>query len=176
VHNRDAGWRDQAALNFKLMNLNDKYRTLFNTYSINTPLRVAHFMAQIEHESGGFKFLTELGGKKYFEKYEGRKDLGNTTAGDGYKFRGRGYIQVTGRANYTALSKDSKIDFLNNPELLSQEANAMISALWYWNKRKLNTLADKDNILGITKKINGGTNGLEDRKRLLIKWKSILKI
>ena len=156
------------------MNLNDKYKTLFNSYHVNTPLRIAHFMAQIEHESGGFKFLTELGGKKYFEKHEGRKDLGNTVIGDGFKFRGRGYIQVTGRANYTVLSKDVRIDFLNNPDSLSEEANAMISALWYWGKHKLNELADLDNIETITKRINGGFNGLTERKKLLIKWKSII--
>lgn len=158
------------------MNLNEKYKTLFNSYHVNTPIRIAHFMAQIEHESGGFKFLTELGNKKYFDKYQGRKDLGNIYGGDGYKYRGRGYIQITGRANYTMLSKDVRIDFINNPDLLSEEPNAMISALWYWGKHKLNDLADLDNIEAITKKINGGFNGLADRKKLLIKWKSTLKL
>jgi len=156
------------------MNLNEKYKTLFQSYHINTPLRIAHFMAQIEHESAGFKFLSELGSRSYFNKYEGRKDLGNIYEGDGYKFRGRGYIQVTGRYNYTALSKDVRIDFLSNPDLLSQESNAIISALWYWNKHKLNDLADKDDIKTITRKINGGYNGFDNRKKLLIKWKSIV--
>ena len=96
--------------------------------------------------------------------------------GDGYKFRGRGYIQVTGRINYTELSKYTGIDFVNNPDLLSQEANAIISALWYWNKHKLNTLADQDNIKLITKKINGGYNGLADRIKKLEKWKKLLGI
>jgi len=156
------------------MRIDQKYKTLLNGYHINTPLRLAHFMAQIEHESGGFKWLTELGGKSYFEKYEGRKDLGNTQAGDGYKFRGRGYIQVTGRANYTVLSKDTRIDFVNNPDLLSQEANAMVSACWYWSKRNLNKYADLDGVKKVTKLINGGYNGLEDRTKLLKKWKSLL--
>lgn len=153
------------------MKLNEKYKRLFDSYYINTPLRIAHFMAQIEHESGGFKWLTELGGKSYFTKYEGRKDLGNTNDGDGYKFRGRGYIQVTGRANYTVLAKDTGLDCVNNPDIISQEANAMISALWFWNKRKLNDLADKDDLKAITKKINGGYNGLKERTELLKKYK-----
>jgi len=102
------------------MRLDQKYKTLLSSYGINTRLRLAHFMAQIEHESGGFKYLTELGGKSYFDKYEGRKDLGNIQKGDGFKFRGRGYIQVTGRANYTLLSKDMRIDFVNNPDAKSR--------------------------------------------------------
>ena len=158
------------------MRLDLKYNTLLLNNYVNTPLRVAHFMAQIEHESAGFKHLVELGGKSYFDKYDGRKDLGNIYVGDGYKFRGRGFIQVTGRANYTLLSKDTRIDFLNNPDLLTQEANAMISALWYWNKHKLNGLADKDDLKGITKKINGGYNGLADREAKLKKWKKEFKI
>ncbi len=153
------------------MTLDKKYKTLLNGYRINTPLRLAHFMAQIEHESGGFKWLTELGGKSYFDKYEGRKDLGNLQPGDGAKFKGRGYIQVTGRYNYTILSKDTGIDFLNNPDLLAQEVNAIVSACWFWNKNKINDLADKDDAKAVTKKINGGFNGLEDRLKLLNKWK-----
>lgn len=156
------------------MELYKKYKTLFEKNSINTPLRIAHFMAQIAHESGEFKYLTELGGKNYFNKYEGRKDLGNTQIGDGYKFRGRGYIQVTGRTNYTLLSKDTGINFVNNPDLLAQEVNAMISALWYWNKHKLNQYADQDNIEKITRIINGGLNGFDHRKQLLIKYKKEL--
>lgn len=152
------------------MKLNEKYKSLFDSYSINTPLRIAHFMAQIDHESGGFIYLKELGNDAYFKKYEGRKDLGNVIPGDGLRFKGRGFIQITGRANYTVLSKDTRIDFLNNPELLEQEANAMISALWFWNKKGLNSLADKNDIIGITKKINGGLNGIEDRKLKLKKY------
>ncbi len=156
------------------MKLYEKYKTLFENNSVDTPLRKAHFLAQLEHESGGFKYLTELGNKSYFNKYEGRKDLGNTQVGDGYKFRGRGYIQITGRANYTELSKDTKIDFVNNPDLLSQEVNAIISALWFWNKRKLNQYADLDDIKTITKRINGGLNGFKERQTLLQKYKKEL--
>jgi len=156
--------------------IHQKYKSLLNGYHINTPLRLAHFLAQIEHESGGFKYLTELGGKSYFDKYEGRKDLGNTQQGDGYKFRGRGYIQVTGRYNYLALSKDTGIDFINNPDLLATEVNAIVSACWFWSKKNLNALADKNDIVGITKRINGGTTGLEYRRKKFAKWEQILAV
>ena len=156
------------------MRLDLKYKTLFKIYEINTPLRVAHFMAQLSHESGGFKHLKELGNNAYFKKYEGRKDLGNIFAGDGLRYKGRGYIQITGRANYTELSKDLKIDFLNNPELLEQEPNAILSALWFWKKKKLNVFADEDNITIITKRINGGFNGINERKKLLEDYKKLL--
>jgi len=158
------------------MRLDQKYKSLFKIYEINTPLRVAHFMAQLHHESGGFKYLKELGNNAYFKKYDGRKDLGNIFAGDGLKYKGRGYIQITGRANYTELSKDLKIDFVNNPELLEQEPNAILSALWIWKKKKLNVFADEDNISTITKRINGGFNGIEDRKRLLENYKKLLLV
>ena len=159
----------------KALELGNKYKSLLAKYGITTPLRLAHFFSQIAHESGGFKYLAELGGKSYFDKYEGRKDLGNTQKGDGYKFKGRGYIQVTGRANYSEISKDLKIDFINNPELLEQEVNAMVSALWFWNKRKLNQFADLDDIKTITKKINGGYNGLKERREYLTQYKKIFK-
>lgn len=157
------------------MRLDLKYNTLFKKYGITTPLRKAHFLAQIQHESGGFKWLKELGKDSYFAKYEGRADLGNTQKGDGLKFKGRGYIQITGRANYTDLSKDLGIDFVNKPELLEQEANAMLSALWFWNKKKLNDLADKNDLRGITKRINGGYNGLDDREYNFKQWIDILQ-
>lgn len=159
----------------KALELSIKYNTLLNKNGINSKLRTVHFFAQIAHESGGFKYLKELGNKSYFDKYEGRKDLGNTQSGDGFKFKGRGYIQITGRANYTELSKDLDIDFVNNPELLEQEVNAMVSALWFWNKRNLNKYADLDDVKTITKKINGGLNGLDDRIKYLNQYKQIFK-
>ena len=162
------------------MNLDTKYKSLLNSYHVNTPLRLAHFFAQIDHESGGFKYTKELGSNSYLDKYDTgplAKRLGNTPEDDddGQKYCGRGFIQITGRANYMVLSKDTRIDFLNHPELLEKEANAMISALWFWGKKGLNALADKDDVVGITKRINGGTNGLEDRKKLLVKYKQLFK-
>lgn len=162
------------------MKIWNKYKTLLEKSGINTPLRLSHFFAQIHHESGGFKFLKELGNDKYLDKYDTGSlavRLGNTPEDDddGQKYRGRGYIQITGLSNYKEISKDLKIDFVNNPELLEQEVNALLSAIWFWNKRKLNIYADRDDILTITKRINGGTNGLEHRKELLIKYKNIFK-
>ena len=142
-------------------------------FAIITPLRMAAFIAQIGHESGQLRYVRELGNDKYLAKYDtGRlaQRLGNTPEadGDGQKFRGRGCIQVTGRANYEACSEalfgDSRL--LNTPELLEQPVYAAMSAGWFWQKEGLNTLADKGDFLAITKRINGGTNGLEDREAL----------
>lgn len=142
---------------------------------INTRLRMAAFLAQIGHESGSLVYVKELGGASYFQKYEGRKDLGNTQPGDGPKFAGRGLIQVTGRTNYLAASKalfgDDRL--LKTPELLEQPEWAAESAVWFWSSRNLNALADADRFTDLTKRINGGTNGLEDRKA---RYRQALKV
>jgi putative chitinase len=133
---------------------------------INTRLRIAAFLAQIGHESGSLVYSKELGGPSYFAKYDGRKDLGNTEPGDGAKFCGRGLIQVTGRANYLkasqALFGDDRL--LRKPDLLEVPDWAAKSAVWFWSTRNLNNLADGAQFTDLTKKINGGTNGLDDRK------------
>ncbi|HEX5149922.1 MAG TPA: glycoside hydrolase family 19 protein [Parafilimonas sp.] len=152
-------------------------------FQINTPIRALCFLAQVGHESGGLFFTEELASGS---AYEGRSDLGNTQPGDGVRFKGRGLIQITGRANYTAISNDLGIDFVANPTLLGgknanvctteQLKNAAMSAGWFWNSRNLNAIADKidinkpieddanlDQFEAMTKKINGGTNGLPDR-------------
>lgn len=133
---------------------------------INTRLRIAAFLAQIGHESGSLVYSKELGGPSYFAKYEGRKDLGNTQQGDGARFCGRGLIQITGRANYSQASQAlfGYNRLLKNPELLEHPEWAAKSAVWYWSTRNLNALADQDRFTDITRAINGGTNGLEDRK------------
>lgn len=142
-------------------------------YAIVTRLRMAAFIAQLGHESGQLRYARELGSDAYLAKYDtGRlaQRLGNTPEadGDGQRYRGRGLIQVTGRANYEACSEalfgDSRL--LNTPELLEQPVYAALSAGWYWQRAGLNTLADKGDILTITKRINGGTNGLDDRTAL----------
>ena len=142
-------------------------------FAIITRLRMAAFIAQIGHESGQLRYVRELGNDKYLARYDtGRlaQRLGNTPEadGDGQKYRGRGCIQVTGRANYEACSEalfgDSRL--LNTPELLEQPVYAAMSAGWFWQKEGLNTLADKGDFLAITKRINGGTNGLADREAL----------
>lgn len=133
-------------------------------YQINTPKRIACFLAQIAHESGSLRYVKEIASG---EAYEGRKDLGNIYVGDGVKFKGRGLIQITGRANYQALGKYLGIDLIAKPELLEQPLYAALSAGWFWDKRKLNALADIMNFEKITRLINGGLNGYEDRLKYL---------
>jgi len=120
-----------------------------NEFEVNTPDRMAAFLAQIGHESGQFKYNEEIASG---EAYEGRKDLGNTEKGDGKRFKGRGLIQVTGRANYKAFDKwlhtnnylSEKDSIMNTPNIVSENAQiAVLSAFWYWNKHKLNKLADR---------------------------------
>ncbi|MDF2395772.1 glycoside hydrolase family 19 protein [Pseudomonas sp. 3MA1] len=142
-------------------------------YSIITRLRMAAFIAQIGHESGQLQWVRELGSDQYLSKYDTgtlAKRLGNTPEadGDGQKYRGRGLIQVTGRANYEACSEAlfSDARLLNTPELLETPVYAALSAGWFWQRAGLNTLADKGDFLTITKRINGGTNGLADRESL----------
>lgn len=188
-------------INFLTSAVNGINETL-NKYNINTPLRIAHFLAQILHESGYLKTLKEnlnysVQGltktfKKYFineaealpyarnqEKiankvYANRMGNGPESSGDGWKYRGRGVIMITGKDNYTTLSKDTGIDFVKKPQLLEQMDYAIMSGGWYWNKNNLNTIADKDDILTITKRINGGTIGIESRKEILQKIKKIM--
>lgn len=137
---------------------------------INTPLRICHFLAQAAHESDGFRTTEEYGGPAYFEKYNGRKDLGNTQAGDGPRFKGRGIFQLTGRANYRAFTVwlrkrlPSCPDFEANPALVSEFPWAFLTAVWFWESRGLSSLADRNDIRSITKAINGGYNGLADRR------------
>lgn len=189
------------------MTLQEKYKSLFEKYEINVPLRIAHFMAQIEHESGLkpisenlnysakrlleiFKSDFDTNRDKWLSPKEKEKVLfligsperianfvyanqngnGSEESGEGWKYRGRGFIQITGKENYFRLANDTDIDCLKNPDLLLEEANAMISALWFWDLKGLNLLADKNNIVGITKKINGGLNGIEHRKELFKKY------
>lgn len=144
-------------------------------YQINTKLRIAHFLAQVFHESGGFRWLREIWGPtKIQENYEGRKDLGNNQAGDGKKYMGRGLIQLTGKANYQQFSTAVGVDFISKPELLEQPPYAVLVAGWFWDTRKLNAFADQDDIKTITRKINGGYYGLEDRQKYLDRAKSAL--
>lgn len=138
-------------------------------YDINhTKERVAMFLAQIGHESDEFKTFREYASG---EAYEGRADLGNIFPGDGVKFRGRGAIQITGRYNYTQLAKELKIPCVERPEILEEPRYALIVSAWFWNSRKLNDIAG--NLEAVTRKINGGLNGLQHRKIL---WERALSI
>jgi putative chitinase len=136
-------------------------------FGIDTRLRQAMFLAQIGHESGGMKYTVEIWGNTAAQsRYEGRKDLGNTVEGDGFKYRGRGLIQTTGRYNYEKTAQALGIDCLNNPDLLADLVNAARSAAWWWQSHNLNRFADAGDIIGCTKVINGGTNGIERRTKL----------
>ena len=143
------------------------------TFDITTPQRMAHFLAQIAHESGELRYTKELASGR---AYEGRKDLGNTQRGDGVRFKGRGLIQITGRANYAAYAKFCGFDVVAKPELLELPLGATKSAMWYWQTHGLNQQADKDDVLTITKRINGGTNGLASRKAYLARAKHVFNI
>lgn len=141
-------------------------------YGINQPLRVAHFLSQAAHEAAGFKTLTEYASGA---AYEGRRDLGNTQPGDGRRFKGRGIFQLTGRANYRIMGKRLGLDLEGNPELAADPTISVRIACEYWQTRNLNAYADADDVNGITRKINGGYNGLADRKRYLAKAKELFK-
>lgn len=163
----------------------DLYLPYINGYNevfkIDTPLRMAHFLAQIAHESNELRNVKEIGSSSYFEKYDTgklKKMLGNLKPGDGYRYRGRGLIQITGRANYMEYQKSSRCkgDIITHPELLEKPLGAVKSAMWFWESHGLNKLADKDSVLAVTRRINGGTNGLESRKNYLAMAKEALNV
>lgn len=139
-------------------------------FGIDTTLRKSHFLAQVAHESGAGRWLEEIWGPTPAQRrYEGRADLGNTEVGDGYRYRGRGYIQLTGRANYAEFSADMFGDdrAVRNPDMVARLPCAAWAAGWFWRKRGINRLADFDDLVLVTKRVNGGTNGLVDRARYL---------
>lgn len=132
-------------------------------FDINTAERVAAWLAQLAHESGQLRYVREIASG---EAYERRRDLGNTQPGDGVRFRGRGLIQITGRANYEQLRVALGLDCVAHPEILEDPHNAARVSGWFWKGRGLNELADGGtvNFTKITRRINGGTNGLADRE------------
>lgn len=180
-----------------------KLNEVFEKYQINTKLRVCHFIAQLCNESGCFTVRTENLNysasrlrkifPKYFPtnalamKYAGKPQLianrvyanrignGNEASGDGWKYRGRGYIQLTGRANYEWISKDLDYDFINKPDDLIKISCSVYSAAAFWSKRNCNKYADLDDIKGVTKLVNGGYIGLDQREAYLKKCKVIFK-
>ena len=142
-------------------------------WTINTPQRQAMFLAQVLHESGEFRYLAELGSDKYLSKYDTgslAKRLGNTPEadGDGQLYKGRGLIQVTGLDNYRKCGQALKLPLIKHPELLENPRHAVASACWFWFSKNLNKWADAGSFTSCTKAINGGLNGIEDRKEY---WK-----
>lgn len=135
-------------------------------FDIVSPQRAAAFIAQVGHESGGFIYTREIWGPTAAQSgYEGRADLGNKLPGDGKRFMGRGLIQITGRANYSDVALALGVDVMSNPELLEQPILAARSAAWWWKAHGCNELADAGDFEALTKRINGGLNGYEDRLR-----------
>lgn len=205
------------------LELSKKYKTLLKKNGINTPLRLAHFFAQADHESGlkpkvenlnysVLGLIDTFGSKRisHTQAYEygrsanhsanqqaianivyggtwGRENLGNTQPGDGWKYRGRGIFQVTGRSNYMQLtawakSKGIQADYVENPDLLLNESDSIIAAVWYWNTRGLSMYADKDDVYSVSKIINIGSlskkgtpKHLEERKQKLNYYKAVFK-
>lgn len=146
-------------------------------YSINTPLRLAHFIAQACHETCGFKFLHEIWGPtKQQRGYEGRADLGNVRPGDGYLYRGRGIFQLTGRQNYKTAGAELALPLEVEPELAADPVISVRIACHYWMTHSINLPADADNAVLVTHKINGGTNGLASREAYLAKAKHLLGV
>lgn len=146
-------------------------------FGITTKLRIAHFFAQCAHESGGFRYVEEIASGAAYDTGTLAVKLGNTPEkdGDGQKYKGRGYIQITGKANYKAY-RDSGYcvgDVVEHPEWLKNSPGRMKSAMWYWWSHSCNRLADNDDVKAVTKKINGGTNGLANRMYYLRKAKRI---
>ena len=140
---------------------------------------MAAFIAQIGHESGQLRYVREMGSDQYLSKYDTgslAKRLGNTPEadGDGQKYRGRGLIQITGRANYAECGEALGLDLVNHPELLEKPQHACMSAAWFWASRGLNTLADAGKFDTITRRINGGQNGAADRRALYAKALKVL--
>jgi putative chitinase len=180
----------------------DGLNATFQKYEINTPRRQSAFIGQCGHESASFKMLEEnlnysakglvatwpsrfhdIEFDSEYERkperiankvYGGRADLGNTEDGDGWRFHGRGLIQLTGRSNYTVCGLALGKPFAEHPELILEPENACLSAGWFWNKRGLNALADNEDWTTITKRINGGTIGLSDRIERIHKAMDIL--
>lgn len=186
------------------MDLADIVSGINYTPLLNTKNRVAGFIAQCGHESASFKLVRENlnysaeGLRRVFSKYfptlelatqyarqpqkiasrvyANRMGNGSEASGDGWKYRGRGFIQLTGKTNYTACGKDLGLDLVNKPEMVEKTKAAVATALWYWQKNNINRFCDADDIKGMTKAINGGYHGLDERTRYYEKAKEVLSV
>ena len=152
---------------------------LLSAYGIDNALRTAHFLAQAMHESANLRHMRELWGPTEVQKtYEppGRKAemLGNTLPGDGYRFRGGGLLQLTGRRNYAQFSAATGLPLVEEPERISEPYYAVLTAAWYWQSRNINRYADQDDLEGVTRAINGGTTGIANRSLALSRIRAII--
>lgn len=139
-------------------------------HQITTRRRATMFIAQVAHESAGFRYTEEIASG---QAYEGRLDLGNVHPGDGKRFKGRSYIQITGRNNYRAVSQALHVNFEQSPHLLAQPKWAAKAAAWWFETHGCNELCDRNDFVGLTKRINGGINGLSSRQAYLFKAKLV---
>ena len=130
---------------------------------LTTPRRLAYFLAQTAHETGGFRWLRELGGPSYFARYDGRQDLGNNRRGDGYRFRGGGLLMLTGRHNFEKAEQALNLPLISKPELVETPEVAVRTATWFWTTHRCNDCADAGDFTRLTRVINGGLNGMKDR-------------
>ncbi len=142
-------------------------------YDITTALRLCHMLAQACKETDWFRTLEEYGSDAYLGRYNGRADLGNTQPGDGPRFKGRGFLMTTGRTNYKAAGLRTGVDLISHPEHLGEPDMAVLTAAVFWGDHHINRLADADDIEGVTKAVNGGLNGLADRKLALGRLKTV---
>lgn len=146
-------------------------------FGIDSPTQQAAFLAQVGHESGGLRYTVELWGPTDAQvRYEGRADLGNVHPGDGFKYRGRGLLQVTGRDNYRRVGQALGVDLEASPQLLGEPELAARSAGHFWQSHSLNEIADAGDFVRLTRRINGGTNGLDDRERLWASAKTAMVV
>lgn len=150
----------------------DAINHAMDEFEINTNARAASFLSQVGHESGQLLYVLELASG---DAYEGRRDLGNTWPGDGRRYKGRGLIQITGRSNYLNCGDALNLDLINRPELLEDPSNAAMSAGWWWKNHGCNELADTGDQEKVTRRVNGGVNGLADRLALFAVAVEVLK-
>ena len=142
---------------------------------LDYPLRLAHFLAQVAHESAGLRLFVEIWGPTPAQfRYEGRSSLGNVQPGDGYRFRGRGPIQITGRDNYRRFGQIIGVDLISDPAAAARPEIGIQIACAYWTATRLNALADRDDVVAVTRAINGGTTGLADRQARVAAMKALV--
>jgi predicted chitinase len=144
----------------------------FHRYGIDTDRRAAMAVAQWAHESDRFKTSQEYASGS---AYEGRKDLGNTQRGDGVRFKGRGRIMVTGRSNYAAMGKALGLDLIGRPDVLAESPHSELASGQWWKDHDCNGFCDRDDFVGLTRRINGGVNGLADRQALYARAREVAR-
>ena len=152
--------------------ISGSFEQILADYDIDAYLRIAHFMGQVTHECAGFRTTEEFASGA---AYEGRLDLGNTEPGDGRRYKGRGLLQLTGRANYRRYGGLLNLELEAHPHIAAEPLTSLRIACEYWKDKDINPHCDNDDLVRVTKKVNGGTNGIDDRRRYLQKAKAALR-